>query len=83
MTRTKSRRRFPSDGCPGPLGDPLVCAPFLDDGMIRVQLNQASSQCIESAAQDHGGGASSPSPLRGPRRAKLALEVGVGVHESC
>jgi len=42
MTRTKSRRRFPSDGCPGPLGDPLVCTPFLDDGMIRVQLNQAS-----------------------------------------
>jgi hypothetical protein len=50
MTRTKSRRRFPSDGCPGPLGDPLVCARFLDDGMIRVQLNQASSQRIESAA---------------------------------
>jgi hypothetical protein len=50
MTRTKSRRRFPSDGCPGPIGDPLVCAPFLDDGMIRVQLNQASSQPIESAA---------------------------------
>jgi len=31
MTRTKSRRRFPSDGCPGPLGDPLVCTAFLDD----------------------------------------------------
>ena len=70
MTRTKSRRRFPSDGCPGPVGDPLVCIPFLDDGMIRVQLNRGSSQRIESAAQDHGGGASSPPPLRG--------RVGVG-----
>jgi hypothetical protein len=68
MTRTKSRRRFPSDGCPGPLGDPLVCAPFLDDGMIRVQLNQASSQRTESAGQGHGGGASSPSPLAGEGR---------------
>jgi hypothetical protein len=68
MTRTKSRRRFPSDGCSGPLGDPLVCAAFLDDGMIRVQLNQASSQRIESAGQGHGGGASSPSPLAGEGR---------------
>ena len=65
MTRTKSRRRFPSDGCPGPLGDPLVCAPFLDDGMIRVQLNQASSQRIESAGQHQSRAASFPSPLAG------------------
>jgi hypothetical protein len=65
MTRTKSRRRFPSDGCPGPLGDPLVCAPFLDDGMIRVQLNQASSQRIESAGQHQSCTAPSPSPLAG------------------
>jgi hypothetical protein len=65
MTRTKSRRRFPSDGCPGPLGDPLVCAPFLDDGMSRVHPNQASSQRIEGAAQHQSRTASVPSPLAG------------------
>ena len=67
MTRTKSRRRFPSDGCPGPLGDPLVCAPFLDDGMIRVQLNQASSQRIESAWQPRRLRSLSPCGVRGER----------------
>ncbi len=66
----------------GPHGDPLVCAPFLDDGMIRVQLNRHHPNALKAQRKTKAAPPPFPPPLRGPRRAKLALEVREGVHES-
>src|SRR5258706_15618563 len=41
----------------GPLGDPLVCAPFLDDGMIRVQPGWASPRARQGPAAPPSSGA--------------------------